>query len=76
MADKPWSDHTLPKGMVVQRLESLGCSEVREHRPGHALWLAPTGRMFSISYGICDSKYLEGIAAQIAEWVDESNRSG
>lgn len=70
----PWSKGTLGKGQIIQRLESLHCTEVEKHVLGGAMWKAPTGQHFSISYEECDAKYLQGIVDQIEEWVREAHK--
>lgn len=71
MADSPWNNRTLTKGQIVQRLESLGCLHTEDHIPGSAIWKAPSGKFFSISYTGCDAAYLEGVVAQIEAWVSQ-----
>ena len=79
MADPPFDKGLLPKGQVIQRLESLRCFKIdqeslpeEERIPGSALWEAPTGERFWISYSDCDAEYLEGIVAQIEKWIEEA----
>lgn len=72
MVDKPWSDKKLTKGQIEQRLESLRCTFIKEHFPGSALWKAPTGQYFSVSYDDCAADVLDKIVAQIERWVEEA----
>jgi hypothetical protein len=70
MVDSPWNKQKLTRGQIEQRLRSLRCTFIKEHRPGSALWHAPTGDPFSISYDDCDADFLDIIVAQIEKWVD------
>jgi len=72
--DSPWSEKKLSKGQIEQRLESLRCTFIKEHFPGSALWQAPTGQYFSISYDDCAADVLDGIVARIKKWVEEAKK--
>ena len=69
MADSPWNSRTLTTGQIVQRLESLSCTHIEDHILGSAIWKAPSGNFFSISYTDCDASYLEGMVIQIENWA-------
>lgn len=75
MADKPWSGKTLSRGQVVQRLESIGCTRVREVRPGTEVWRSPTGRHFTISFSEINAEFLEGMITKIEEWVEQAPKN-
>lgn len=72
MADKPWSDNPLSRGQIIQALERKGCRLIEEPIPGSAVWEAPTGRRFSISYEDCDATVLESIVEKVEQWVQEN----
>lgn len=74
MADRHWSDIELSRGQIVQRLETAGCTEVEQHTQSSAMWKAPTGHYFSISYENCNAAYLEGIIEQLERWAEEQRR--
>ena len=69
MADSPWSNITLSRGQVDQRLTALGCKAVKALTDDASMWVAPSGEPFSISYADCDATYLEGIVAQLDKWA-------
>ncbi len=75
MVDSPWNEKKLTKGQIEQRLESLRCIFIKEHFPGSALWEAPTGRLFSISYDDCAADVLDGIVAEIEKWVEDARKA-
>ena len=70
MVHRFWRKKKLTRGQVEQRLESLRCTFIKEHSDGNALWHAPTGDPFSISYDDCDADFLDVIVAQIEKWVE------
>lgn len=74
MVDKPWSEIKLSRGQIEQRLKSQRCMFIKEHSPGNALWRAPTGEHFSISYDDCAADVLDKMMAQIEEWVKKAKK--
>ncbi len=74
MADSPWAGRTLTKGQVIQRLKGLGCHEMERLSEATAMWQAPTGQYFSVSYAECDDKMIEGILNQLQKWADEKKQ--
>lgn len=71
MPDAPWRDKTLSRGQVRQRLLALSCKEIKIVADDNAVWSAPTGHIFSISYANCDADFLEGIVAQLEKWAKD-----
>jgi hypothetical protein len=74
MADGPWKNIELSKGQIKQKLENLGCVEVKQHTPNSSMWKTPTGNYFSVSYEKCDAAFLANIVAQIIKWSDEQRK--